>query len=252
VRPKKRLFIGILGLVLLLFFLIGGLVWYTSTVGLSNINYILPYLVGIIFLVFVGIVGIGIVAIVIALCFPAPRLYFKRLIRLAIEFLYPAALRIGSWFGIPKERIEASFIEVNNQLLLSQKIELQNNNLLILAPHCLQKADCPYKITVNIANCHRCGRCPINNLIKLSEKYKVSLAVVTGGTLARKIIKELKPKLVIAIACERDLTSGIQDMYPLPVLGILNERPYGPCFNTEVNLEKVESALKHFLERGNG
>lgn len=248
-RPRKRLFIGSLGLVLLLFTLTGGIVWYFTTVGLSNINYILPYLVGIIFLIFIIVVGIGIAAIIISLCFPTSRIHFQKLIRLAIDFLYPAALRIGGWLGVDKEKIEDSFIEVNNQLLLSRKKQTyEHNQLLILAPHCLQKADCPYKITVKLQNCRHCGRCQVSNLIKVSVKYGIHLAFVTGGTLARKVIKEFKPEAVIAIACQRDLTSGIQDMYPLPVLGILNDRPYGPCFDTKVDIERVEEAIKYFLE----
>ena len=49
------------------------------------------------------------------------------------------------------------------------------------------------------------------------------------------------------MACERDLSSGIQDSYPLPVFGVLNSRPHGPCYDTLVDLEKVEEALKTFL-----
>jgi hypothetical protein len=169
-----------------------------------------------------------------------------------IEFLYPTALKIGSWFGIDKEKIEDSFIEVNNQLLLSQAVKIEKSKLLILAPHCLQRADCPHKITANLNNCRRCGRCSVNDLISLGEQYNISLAVVTGGTLARKIIKEFRPAGVIAIACQRDLTSGIQDMYPLPVLGILNDRPHGPCFNTGVDLSKVKKAIEYFLEGRDG
>jgi hypothetical protein len=29
----------------------------------------------------------------------------------------------------------------------------------------------------------------------------------------------------------------------MPVLGIPNERPFGPCLNTRVDLKKVEEAL---------
>jgi uncharacterized protein len=48
------------------------------------------------------------------------------------------------------------------------------------------------------------------------------------------------------VACERDLSSGLVDTYTLPVLGIPNERPFGPCFNTRVDLEKVKEAIAFF------
>jgi hypothetical protein len=50
------------------------------------------------------------------------------------------------------------------------------------------------------------------------------------------------------VACERDLSSGIQDTYPLPVYGVLNERPHGPCLDTMVQLDHVEKALRMFLK----
>ena len=61
------------------------------------------------------------------------------------------------------------------------------------------------------------------------------------------MIVEKRPKLVLAVACERDLTSGIKDCYPLPVIGILNDRPFGPCFNTTVDVSKIDDALSQVL-----
>ena len=88
----------------------------------------------------------------------------------------------------------------------------------------------------------------MDDLLKLTDRYGVNLAVVTGGTLARNVLKTLRPQAVLAIACERDLTSGIQDVFPLPVIGILNQRPFGPCCNTKVDIERVEKLLQDMLE----
>jgi hypothetical protein len=33
----------------------------------------------------------------------------------------------------------------------------------------------------------------------------------------------------------------------LPVLGILNDRPFGPCINTKVDVDKVEAAIQSVL-----
>ena len=48
-------------------------------------------------------------------------------------------------------------------------------------------------------------------------------------------------------AC-RDLTSGIQDVFPLPVIGVLNQRPNGPCFNTCVDMRQVEAEIRSFIQ----
>ena len=68
--------------------------------------------------------------------------------------------------------------------------------------------------------------------------------MATGGTLARQIVKKNRPQAVLAIACERDLMSGIQDVYPLPAVGVLNIRPNGPCYNTRVDIKEFKKVLR--------
>ncbi|MGB2698574.1 MAG: DUF116 domain-containing protein, partial [Candidatus Zixiibacteriota bacterium] len=79
----------------------------------------------------------------------------------------------------------------------------------------------------------------------------LALSVATGGTLARKVVVDTKPTAIVAVACERDLTAGIQDVYPIPVYGILNQRPHGPCVNTRVDLEKIKQVVELILDGNN-
>ncbi|MGN1049804.1 MAG: DUF116 domain-containing protein, partial [Selenomonadaceae bacterium] len=85
-------------------------------------------------------------------------------------------------------------------------------------------------------------------LVTMAEEIGFHFFVVTGGTLARQTVKKLRPKAVLAIACERDLTSGIQDVYPLPAVGVMNIRPNGPCFNTHVDLEHFRNELLAIID----
>ncbi|AKL95536.1 hypothetical protein CACET_c20890 [Clostridium aceticum] len=66
--------------------------------------------------------------------------------------------------------------------------------------------------------------------------------------MARKTIVDLRPKAVIAIACERDLFSGLMDVKKIPILAIINKRPQGPCINTQVDIKEVEEAIAHFIK----
>ena len=84
-------------------------------------------------------------------------------------------------------------------------------------------------------------------MVQLAEELGFHFFVVTGGTLARQTVKKIRPKAVMAIACERDLTSGIQDVYPLPAVGVLNIRPNGPCYNTHVDIEQVRREIEAML-----
>jgi hypothetical protein len=133
--------------------------------------------------------------------------------------------------------------------VIAEAKKVKPDKLLLLLPHCLQNHECHVRVTGDVKNCEACGRCKIKDLVALSEKYGVPISVATGGTLARKIVVEKKSKIIIGVACERDLTSGIQDSYPIPVLGILNERPFGPCYDTDVDLGLVEKGMLTFLDR---
>lgn len=167
--------------------------------------------------------------------------------QVTVKVLYPINLFLGFLLGIGRERVGESFVEFNNALVRATRKRIDPGRIMILLPHCLQLSDCQYRVTSDIGNCRRCGECAISELAELSEKIKARIAVATGGTLARRLIVEIKPTLILAVACERDLVSGILDAYPIPVYGILNQRPHGPCNNTTVDMEKVKAGFISLL-----
>lgn len=247
VRPKKRLFLALILASLCLASLSTYGLWIVSFPGLTNISTYLPFILGILLAVVLVSTGIGIIGIILTIIGFSTLSFFQGPAWSAINLLFPIAIRIGKFFDVEKERVERSFIEVSNHLMHSKSIKVKPEKLLILTPHCIQQESCQYKVTHDVANCRQCGNCQVGDLLKISNKYKVHVAIVTGGTLARKVIKTLRPCAVLAIACERDLTSGIQDVFPLPVIGILNERPNGPCCNTRIDVQRVEAAVKDFI-----
>lgn len=167
--------------------------------------------------------------------------------QITMKILFPINLLLGRLFGWSKDQIRQSFVAVNNSLFKATSQRVNPQRILILLSHCLQNYDCPQKVTTDPSNCRMCGKCQICNIIELEDKYHTALSIATGGTLARKVVVEKKPTVIVAVACERDLTSGIQDVYPIPVYGILNQRPFGPCINTRVDLEKIDQAINLIL-----
>lgn len=161
---------------------------------------------------------------------------------LTLKVFYPVLMLAGSFAKGRKEAMQAFVINLNNSLIVKGKRGFRK--ILLLMPHCLQIDECKIRLTHNIKNCERCGKCEIRDLIAIAEKNGLDLHVATGGNLARRIVSHADPDAIVAVACERDLSSGIADTYPIPVLGICNERPFGPCVNTRVDLEKVEKAIQ--------
>ncbi len=247
-KAKKRLFVGLVvgaGTVVVSFLL---LTLILPVIGLANIHpwapYIFSMLVG-------GLILLTVWAtfgLIINIHLGHSPLHFAKIRGLTIKLLLPLMTLVGKLLGIPKDRIRSSFIKVNNDLVSSPGKLYKPEELLLLMPHCLQNSRCKMRLTYSIDNCKRCGECPIDALLGLSERYGIHLAVATGGTIARRIVVERRPRMILAVACERDLASGIQDTYPLPVFGVMNFRPHGPCFDTNVSLEALENAIRKFMD----
>ena len=246
-RPKKRVFLGMLSLTTLLMAVVLFVIWYIGVPGLSEIQPWLPTLLGAAFSAVVLLAFFGIINMVLAVSgLPYLGILQKQTYEL-INALFPFAVYLGRLFGIRRRKLEASFIAVSNLLFRRRKIRVPASRLLVVTPHCLQLASCPHKITRDPHNCKRCGGCDIGALVTLADEMGFHFFVATGGTLARQIVRDTRPKAVLAIACERDLMSGIQDVYPLPAIGVLNIRPNGPCYNTHVDMELVRKQLEEII-----
>lgn len=170
----------------------------------------------------------------------------KFVFKITKNLVMPLLKTTAKIFRLDADELERFYIELNNSIVQSAGGKCKNSDILLLLPHCLQNQECGLKITHDIKNCKRCGRCDISDLIGLSEKWGIKILVVTGGTSARAKLSEIKPKAVVAVACERDLASGIKDVGRIPVIGVLNMRPNGPCVNTKVDISEIEKALSHF------
>jgi len=176
---------------------------------------------------------------------------FKLFYSFSKNIILPVIKPFYRMFGIDSEYIERCFITLNNKFVQSQNNKFKNAEVVLLLPHCLQNSLCSVNITHDINNCKRCGKCDIKSMIEISERYGIKLIVVTGGTAARAQLSKIKPGAVIAVACERDLSSGIKDVDSIPVYGVLNMRPNGPCNNTRVDVAKIEEAIKKLVEKNN-
>lgn len=249
-RPRKRLFIGLLSFASLLIVVAAGLAVWVPSGGLLNLHPLLPIILAL-FVTIATVLLLGGLFLLILTLLTGRDLFFSQTLRqIVIRFLFPAIIAFGRCLGISRDTLQQSFIALNNQLVQAKKLRVAASRTLLLLPHCIQLFDCAIKITGDVDKCRRCGRCVISELTGLAAARGIDIAVASGGTLARKIIVERRPQLIIAVACERDLTAGIRDAYPLPVIGVLNQRPHGPCINTQVVLAELEATLDEYLLPG--
>ncbi|WP_024834565.1 DUF116 domain-containing protein [Ruminiclostridium josui] len=166
------------------------------------------------------------------------------LTKLGLRVLMPVAVLFAKSNSIEKKSIRYFYIELNNIVVESYNKKYNPKDIMILLPHCLQNSQCGLKVTSDPELCRQCGKCKIGELLKFAKENGISLFVATGGTVARNIVKKAKPGIIISVACERDLMSGISDIKGIPVIGIINKQPNGPCINTDVDVEGLIEKIR--------
>lgn len=209
-------------------------------------NYMLIFLIAMLIILLVTTV-ISVLSVLIVYRRKYVNLFLVWPIKVVLKVLFPIMIYISGFTKGSRDVLRGFYIEINNIMVKSAKRKFSACEVLILLPHCLQNSDCKYKITSSIGNCKRCGDCCIGEIADMADNLSVNLLVVTGGTSARNIVSKTNPHMVVAVACERDLVAGIGDVGSLPVFGIINERPDGPCYNTNVSVRQLEDTLKNIL-----
>lgn len=163
--------------------------------------------------------------------------------------LTPVALKLAKPFGKTIDRMVHSFVRVNNAVVESVTGKVAGP-VLVLLPRCIQRSECTQTIIEDVEYCKRCGKCPMTDLLDIRAGYEnVEYYVLTGGSVAADVIKKVHPAAVIGVACERELLAGIELVDKIPVVGLANVRPEGPCLHTQVCIEDFEKTLGHFATK---
>ncbi len=141
------------------------------------------------------------------------------------------AWRVGELFGVQRDWTDHAAVEVYDRLALARTRTVSPNELLILIPRCL-------------------SRTALDGVLEIAKRYDVAAFVATRGQLARRVIKERRPKAVVAVACERDMISGLHDVAGrVPVLGLTMQLPNGPCKDASIDIAKMEEFVKKYLTK---
>jgi hypothetical protein len=129
-----------------------------------------------------------------------------------------------------RDWVEHAAVEVYNSFASRRGRKVGKGELLVLIPRCLSKE-------------------ALDGILGVAGRYDVPVFVATRGQLARRAIRERRPRAVVAVACERDMVSGLHDVAAkVPVLGLTMRLPSGPCKDASVDVAKFESWVKSFVE----
>ncbi len=128
---------------------------------------------------------------------------------------------IARVFG-KRDWVEHAAIDIYNTLAERRGRKVGKGELLVLIPRCLSKQ-------------------ALDGVLEIAGRYEVPVFVATRGQLARRVIRERRPRAVVAVACERDMMTGLRDVAgKLPVLGLTMQLPNGPCRDAAIDLDQME------------
>jgi len=140
------------------------------------------------------------------------------------------------------------FVSLNNLLTRCRRIKVSPENLLLLVPRCLQKNGCAQTLGETIDACKACGQCNVTDLLAIRDEFGIHCSLAAGGREALAFVRNPQVEVVVAVACEKELTQGILAVFPKPVLGVLNIQTNGPCRNTHLDPGLVREAIRTMLK----
>ena len=145
------------------------------------------------------------------------------------------------------EVIDKQFVSLSNMMTKLRKKKCPPEALLLLFPHCIQNSKCKQNIKHDLNECKRCGKCKVKDLLEVSEEYGISIAIASGGRIALKRVMAEEVQGVVAIACEKELRTGLMAAMPKAIFAVPNLRPSGYCVDTDVYMDDVLKAVERFL-----
>ncbi len=139
---------------------------------------------------------------------------------------YPSL--VARLFG-RRDWVEHAAIDIYNTLFVRRGRKVGKGELLVLIPRCLSKQ-------------------ALDGVLEIAGRYEVPVFVATRGQLARRVIRERRPRAVVAVACERDMMTGLRDVAgKLPVLGLTMQLPKGPCRDAVLDLPQMEEWVRGWV-----
>ena len=124
---------------------------------------------------------------------------------------------------------------------------------VLLLPHCLRRsAHCQarYERDTGLQCAHCDEECPIHRILTVAEENGLGgICVAPGGSMAIEYLKKRKPLGILAVACPKELSMGVEAVLQMsrngwnPVVVTVGLSQDG-CVDTEVDVDLVAEFVK--------
>lgn len=152
--------------------------------------------------------------------------------------------QLATKVGVEEKELFQLYVETKNRSLVKNFAATPYNERILLLPQCLRSKECPAELSKYGYECQECGRCSIEKIKQVTKKlgYKGTY-VLPGGSIAKKILLEIKPQASLGVACFKELVLGSYLCEKLGIIGQGVALIRDGCINTLVDWKALNEAL---------
>jgi hypothetical protein len=167
-----------------------------------------------------------------------------KLSSLALQKLEQLATKVG----VEEKELFQLYVEAKNRSLLKNFASTPYSERILLLPQCLRSRECPAELGKYGYECKECGRCCVEKIKHVTKDlgYKGTF-ILPGGSIAKKILLEMKPKASLGVACFKELVLGSFLCEKLGIIGQGVALLRDGCVDTIVDWKALNEALNIHL-----
>ncbi len=152
--------------------------------------------------------------------------------------------QLATKVGVEEKELFQLYVETKNRSLVKNFASTPYNERVLLLPQCLRSKECPAELGKYGYECQECGRCSVAEIKHVTKNlgYKGTF-ILPGGSIAKKILLELKPKASLGVACFKELVLGSYLCERLGIIGQGVALIRDGCINTLVDCKALTETL---------
>jgi len=152
---------------------------------------------------------------------------------------------VAKKLGLSDRWISYTHAEIRNKLNEPKYLLTPYSDRILFLPHCLRDAkNCKAKYNEEGLQCTECGKCKLDQIIKMAKErgYRAHF-VCPGGSMVKKLIEKHKPKAILGVCCFEEAQMAFNNLKGkgIGVQAVLLSKT--GCVDTDVNLVEVREKM---------
>ena len=173
------------------------------------------------------------------------KLVLPKLLLFTVDTFYFQLKKLAKKFGLGERIVDIVGIEVRNNLGFKKFAKIKPKDRILIVPQCLRHAKCPARLdSMTGIACKECGLCILKDLKAEAERLGYGFYIVPGGRFVQRIVKAVRPKAALGVACTKDLNMAMHELANCKTIVQGVPLVKDGCVQTQVNVEELLRRLR--------